>query len=77
MQAKPHPVAVAIARALFIIAGVLTLSVYKGLYISSEQAPGWIWWGAVSMGILFIVFACFDSPAGVVATAVVFFNPPG
>lgn len=75
MQSTTHPVAVAIARALLFIVGFVTLTLGAALYFSGVEAPLWVWLLTVSIGILSIVSACFESGSGVVATVVIFFYP--
>lgn len=75
MEISTHPVAVAIARALLLVVGLVTLTLAAALYFSGVEAPLWVWLLTGAIGILSLLSACFESGSGVVATVVIFFYP--
>ncbi|MYN29643.1 hypothetical protein [Duganella levis] len=75
MQTEPHPAVLVIARALLLVLGFSILAGCTALYFFGVEATFLTWLLAISIGILLIVSACFDSASGVVATIIIFFYP--
>lgn len=75
MSSETHPLAVAIARAVLVVAGMIALALGIGVYFSGAAVPAWKCVLSGSFGALLLLSACFESASGVVATVMIFFYP--
>jgi hypothetical protein len=75
MQTEPHPVVIAIARALLLVLGFSVLTGCAALYFFGVEASFWTWLLAIAIGFMLVASACFDSASGVIATIIIFFCP--
>lgn len=75
MSSEIHPTAVALARALLAVVGMIALAAGIALYFSAVEVTAWQWVLIVSVATLSLLSAYFESSSGVVATMIMLIYP--